>query len=123
MILLCIVFSTFSCAAKFVMAVKILTPDQRDSVHLMAIASYAFITELTAVVTFQFIFFSFSAQRRFEVFVKILMIDLKLNPKCQQNTVKMYSNQYTILTSIIEKINATFSIQVNEFKRHLINIY
>lgn len=122
MIILCIVFSTFLCAAKIVLGVKILTPDQRDSVHLMSIASYAFITELTAVVTFQFIFFSFSVQRRFEVFVKILMLDLKFNSNCQKHIVKMYSNQYTILTSVIEKINATFSIQVNEFKRHFINI-
>lgn len=87
-------------------------PDQLDSVHMMSIASYSFITQLTGIVTYQFIFFSFSIQQRLDVFMRNFVFDLKLHENCEQNFIRKYSKQYTVLLSVMEKINATFSIQV-----------
>lgn len=92
-------------------SILLLQPDQRDSVHLISLTSYTFSNSLTALVSYQFNFFCYSIQQRFDVFGENLTSALRLH-RNHSNLIKWYSNQYLILTKAMKTINTTFSIQV-----------
>lgn len=95
---------------KFVVSSLLLSREQRDVIHLTAITFNDLTTELTAVVTFQFIFFSSALLKRFENLAENMRIDFQ--PRHQEDSIKFYSQRYSMLSVVMQKINATFSIQV-----------
>ena len=92
----------------------LLKPEERDYVHLLALASYILITELTALMSFQFIFFYYSILKRYEAFYENLTSDLELQRNVGKS-IKLHSDQLTILATVMDKINSTFSIEVSIF--------
>lgn len=98
------------CVVEFVMGLVPLDPEQREAVHLLSIASYAFTTSLTELVAFQFIFFSSALLHRFEIFTEKLKIDFQSRQR--EDSIRIFSQRYSTLSAVMMKINATFSIQV-----------
>lgn len=95
---------------KFVVSFMLLSHEQRDVIHLTSITFSDLTTELNAVVTFQFIFFSSALLHRFENFAENLRIDF--HSRHRENSIKIFSQHYSMLSAVMRKINATFSIQV-----------
>lgn len=106
-------FNVCWCIGQSTMSFVLLEPEQKDPIHLMSLGSYIFCTELTAVVSFQFIFFSFAIQKRLELFTENLTIAFRKQKR--NDWIKMFAHQCGTLMSAMRKANATFSIQVNYF--------
>jgi len=108
-------FGFFWLAAKSLISFALLDSTQRDAIHLLSLASYVLSSGLIAVVTFQFNFFSFCLEQRYRVFVENF-VDAAAESRFEEdNLIKIYSIQFTILTKIVERLNGTFSIQVNAY--------
>lgn len=102
-----LLFSSMSVVASYF----ILEPDQREPVHVMSIVCYALGTALMALVAYQFVFFIFSIQQRLVVFTENLLTAFPSHSS--EKLVDNFSQQYSILSSAMRKINDTLSIQVS----------
>lgn len=102
------------CVFKFYLSFELLCPDQRDFLHLVSHLSYVIGTELTALLSFQFIFIIYFVNIRLKVFLS----------KFEENFQNYIPNEldisfehlvqlYSILNSTIKNINSSYLIQVS----------
>lgn len=108
-------------AAKLFSGSYLLDKDERDLEHFSSLIIYILSTDLSALVGYHFVFFSFCAKHRYEALVshaKRQLIDFEYR-KCpvfiEQNikVVESMTNLHSQMTQVFQIINEVFSKEVN----------
>ena len=101
------------CIFKFCLSFQILCPDQRDILHLVSHLSYVIGTELTALLSFQFIFMIYFVNVR----LKVILSKFEENfqnyvPNELDISFEHFVQLHSILNSTTKNINSCYLIQV-----------
>lgn len=98
---------------KFALSFDILYPEQKDLIHLISHLSYVIGTELTALLSFQFIFIIYFVNIRLRIFLNKFEKNFdNFIPNELDISFENFVQLYSILNSTIKSINSSYLIQV-----------
>lgn len=108
-----LIASTLFSIMKSILSIRVLCPEQRDFVHYVSYFFYILGTEITALLSFQFIFLTYFVNIRLKIFLRMFEENFQ---KCESNVMEVcienYVQLYSHLNSTIKSINSSCSIQV-----------
>lgn len=102
----------FWAAFETTVSLILLTDDQRDLPHFVALACYIPAVSLSTLVAHQFVFFSYCIETRFKVLLNNVEQKAHSQWLMKSGLVETYQVQYTMLFEATNSVNGTFSSQV-----------
>lgn len=113
MVVVYFITTTIFCVVKFSLSFEILYPEQKDLLHLVSHLSYVIGTELTALLSFQFIFITYFVNVRLRIFLSKFEKNFdNFIPNELDISFENFVQLHSILNSTIKSINSSYFIQV-----------
>jgi hypothetical protein len=98
---------------KITFAVLILSPSERDIVHLLSLASYVSSARLTVLVLVQFTLFIYFLLKRLDLLANLLTESIQSRRLNRYDAFAVISLQYPVFRDLMSTINAAFTVQVS----------